>query len=66
MKNELGFEILENANDKNIERLSEHKVLTQEEKKRILKMSIDKMNKRIYVHFFNGLTNYLFNFKFQF
>lgn len=47
MKNELGFEILENANDKNIERLSEHKVLTQEEKKRILKMSIDKMNKRI-------------------
>ncbi|MDO4862811.1 MAG: hypothetical protein Q4A05_01470 [Ruminococcus sp.] len=40
------FDMLENAGDKNIERLSAHKVLTEKEKERILKMSIDKMNKK--------------------
>lgn len=42
---EHGFNMLENASDKSLERLSERRVLTAKEKERMLKMSMDKLNK---------------------
>jgi len=42
---EHGFNMLENASDKSLERLSERRVLTEKEKERMLKMSMDKLNK---------------------
>ncbi|MBO7395340.1 MAG: hypothetical protein J6U16_04385 [Ruminococcus sp.] len=42
---EHGFNMLENASDKSLKRLSERRVLTEKEKERMLKMSMDKLNK---------------------
>ena len=46
MRKDQGFDMLENADDRTIERLSEVPVLTEKEKERILKMSKDKLKRR--------------------
>ncbi|MBR1431953.1 hypothetical protein [Ruminococcus sp.] len=46
MKEKREFEILENADDKNIELLAKVPVLTRDEKDRMLRMSRDKLNER--------------------
>ncbi|MBP5361880.1 MAG: hypothetical protein J6Y71_02460 [Ruminococcus sp.] len=47
MKKEFGFEIIENTDDKNIDRLSEHSTLTEKEKERMLKMSMEKLSSKM-------------------
>lgn len=46
MRKDQGFDMLDNADDKTIERLSAVPVLTGREKERILKMSKDKLRRR--------------------
>lgn len=46
MRKDQGFDMLDNADEKTIERLSEVPVLNADEKARILKMSKDKLNRR--------------------
>ena len=47
MKKEFGFEMIENTDDKNIDRLSEHSTLTEKEKERMLKMSMEKLGSKM-------------------